>query len=113
RWTKLLVDEGGWGWHATRTGLKGSQVRQPHKTLLLWVVLIVAFLAIWQLLNDAEGPQRQEVSYSDFMSLVKAPRDQRHIDEVEIRGRDYNFTVKNPAGKGGQEKGRPVGPTED
>ncbi|HEY3493930.1 MAG TPA: ATP-dependent zinc metalloprotease FtsH, partial [Polyangiaceae bacterium] len=88
-------------------------MRQPHKTLLLWVVLIVAFLAIWQLLNDAEGPQRQEISYSDFMSLVKAPRDQRHIDEVEIRDRDYAFTIKNPGGKGAPERGRTVGPSED
>ena len=88
-------------------------MRQPHKTLLLWVVLIVAFLAIWQFLNDQDGPQRSEYAYSDFMALVKAPRDQRHIDEVEIRDRDYNFTVKNPTGKGAQEKGRTVGPTED
>jgi cell division protease FtsH len=88
-------------------------VRQPHKTLLLWVVLIVAFLAIWQLLNDAEVPQRQEVSYSDFIALVKAPRDQRHIDEVEIRDRDYQFTIKNPTGKGAPERGRTIGPSED
>src|SRR6187397_1399422 len=77
------------------------------------MVLIVAFLAIWQFLNDQDGPQRSEYAYSDFMALVKAPRDQRHIDEVEIRDRDYNFTVKNPTGKGAQEKGRTVGPTED
>ena len=70
-----------------------ARVRQPHKTLLLWVVLIVAFLAIWQFLNDQDGPQRSEYAYSDFMALVKAPRDQRHIDEVEIRdrGRDDLF----------------------
>src|SRR6187397_1196257 len=77
------------------------------------MVLIVAFLAIWQFLNDQDGPQRSEYAYSDFMALVKAPRDQRHIDEVEIRDRDYNFTVKNPTGKGAQEKGRTIGPSED
>jgi cell division protease FtsH len=89
-------------------------VRQPHKTLLLWVVLIVAFLAIWQFLNDQDpGGQRAEIPYSEFMGYVKAPRDQRHIDEVEIRDRDYSFTIKNPAAKGAPEKGRTVGPTED
>jgi cell division protease FtsH len=88
-------------------------VRQPHKTLLLWVVLIVAFLAIWQFLNDQDGPQRSEMPYSEFIALVKAPRDQRHIEQVEIRDRDYTFTVKNPAGKGAEEHGRTVGPSED
>ncbi|HET9955726.1 MAG TPA: ATP-dependent zinc metalloprotease FtsH [Polyangiaceae bacterium] len=87
-------------------------MKQPHKTLLLWVVLIFAFLAIWRFLSDAEGPQKQEISYSDFIALVKAPRDQRHIDEVEIKDRDYSFTVKNPGAKGPAEHGRTVGPVE-
>jgi cell division protease FtsH len=77
------------------------------------VVLIVAFLAIWQFLNDQDGPQRSEMPYSEFIALVKAPRDQRHIEAVEIRDRDYTFTVKNPAGKGVEEHGRTVGPSED
>jgi cell division protease FtsH len=77
------------------------------------VVLIVAFLAIWQFLNDQDGPQRAEMPYSEFIALVKAPRDQRHIEAVEIRDRDYTFTVKNPAGKGAEEHGRTVGPSED
>ncbi len=89
-------------------------MKQPHKTLLLWVVLIVAFLAIWQFLHDADGPPRQEMAYSDFMSLVKAPRDQKHIDAVEIKDRQYLFTIKDPTVKGTQEvKGTTVGPTED
>src|SRR4030095_13998371 len=88
-------------------------LRQPHKTLLLWVVLIVAFLAIWQFLNDQDGPQRAEIPYSEFIALVKAPRDQRHIEEVEIRDRDYAFTIKNPGGKTAAERGRTVGPNED
>jgi len=88
-------------------------VKQPHKTLLLWVVLIFAFLAIWRFLNDQEGPQKAEIPYSDFIALVKAPRDARHIDEVEIKDREYTFTVRNPGGKGQQlERGRTVGPAE-
>jgi cell division protease FtsH len=80
---------------------------------LLWVVLIVAFLAIWQFLNDTDGPQRSEIPYSEFISLVKAPRNQRHIEEVEIRNRDYTFEVKNPTAKGAVERRRTVGPNED
>jgi len=88
-------------------------VKQPHKTLLLWVVLIFAFLAIWRFLNDADGPQKAEIPYSEFMALVKAPRDQRHIEEVEIKDRDYTFSIKTPGAKGQAERGRTIGPTEE
>ena len=74
-------------------------MKQPHKTLLLWVVLIFVFLAIWRFLNDGDGQQRAELTYTDFIALVKAPRDQRHIDEVQIKDRDYVFNIKNPAAK--------------
>jgi cell division protease FtsH len=87
-------------------------VKQPHKTLLLWVVLIFAFLAIWRFLNDADGPQRADISYTEFMALVKAPREQRHIDEVDIKDREYTFVVKTPGAKGQAERGRTVGPPE-
>jgi cell division protease FtsH len=87
-------------------------VKQPHKTLLLWVVLIFAFLAIWRFLNDADGPQRADIPYTDFMTLVKAPREQRHVDEVEIKDREYTFVIKNPGAKGQLERGRTVGPPE-
>jgi cell division protease FtsH len=87
-------------------------VKQPHKTLLLWVVLIFAFLAIWRFLNDADGPQRADISYTEFMTLVKAPREQRHIDEVDIKDREYTFVVKHPGTKGQAERGRTVGPPE-
>ena len=47
-------------------------MKQPHKTLLLWVVLIVAFLAIWQFLNP-ENPRSPDIPYSEFVALAKAP----------------------------------------
>jgi cell division protease FtsH len=87
-------------------------VKQPHKTLLLWVVLIVAFLAIWQFLNP-DGPQRQPMPFSEFMALVKAPRDQRHVEAVEIKEREYSFQIKNPASKGPPERGITIGPESD
>ncbi|MGC4091937.1 MAG: ATP-dependent zinc metalloprotease FtsH [Polyangiaceae bacterium] len=88
-------------------------MKQPHKTLLLWVVLIFAFLAIWRFLNDADNNQKSEYPYSDFIAMVKAPRDQRHIDEVEIKDREYSFVIKDPASKGAAIHGRTIGPTED
>jgi cell division protease FtsH len=86
-------------------------VNKPHKTLLVWVVLIVAFLAIWQFLGS-EGPQRSPMRYSEFMALVKAPKEQRHVEEVEIKGREYTFIVRNPVSKGPAERGVTVGPEQ-
>src|SRR5215510_13908242 len=70
-------------------------MKQTHKTLLLWVILIVAFLGIWQFLN-ADGPQRQPMPFSDFVSLVRAPKEARHVDAVKIKDREYTFTIIGP-----------------
>jgi cell division protease FtsH len=87
-------------------------VKQPHKTLLLWVVLIVAFLAIWQFLNP-ENPRSPDIPYSEFVALAKAPRDAKHIEEVDIKDREYTFQIKDPNAKGAPPRGRTVGPAED
>jgi cell division protease FtsH len=87
-------------------------VKQPHKTLLLWVVLIVAFLAIWQFLNP-ETTRNPDKPYSEFIALAKAPRDQRHVEEVDIKDREYTFQIKDPNAKGAPERGRTIGPAED
>ncbi len=87
-------------------------MKQPHKTLLLWVVLIVAFLAIWQFLSP-DGPQRQPMPFSEFMALVNAPKDQRHVESVNVKGREYTFQIKNPASKGPVERGVTIGPDKD
>jgi cell division protease FtsH len=85
-------------------------VKQPHKTLLLWVILIVAFLGIWQFLN-ADGPQRQPMPFSDFVSLVRAPKEARHVDAVKIKDREYTFTIVGPNQKA-PERGITIGPEE-
>jgi cell division protease FtsH len=85
-------------------------VKQPQKTLLLWVVVIVALLAVWQLLGPA-GPQRQLMPYSEFMELVQAPKEQRHVSKVEIKDREYSFVIQNPA-DGKQENGLTIGPPD-
>ena len=87
-------------------------MKQPHKTLLLWVVLIVAFLAIWQFLNP-DTTRSPDIAYSDFMGYVKAPKDQKHIEEVEIKDREYTFQIKDPNSKTTPQRSRTVGPAED
>jgi len=61
-------------------------VKQSHKTLLLWVLLIVMFLAIWQVLQP--GERKQQVSFSEFVSWVH----QGQVPEVRVKDREYSFT---------------------
>jgi cell division protease FtsH len=60
-------------------------VKQSHKTLLLWVLLIVMFLAIWQVLQP--GERKQQVSFSTFMNLVHTGQ----VTEVHIKDHEYGF----------------------
>jgi cell division protease FtsH len=71
-------------------------VKQSHKTLLLWVLLIMMFLAIWQFLSPEKTPTAQ-VPYSDFLALVQADKDkEQHVESVTIKDREYAFWVKDP-----------------
>ncbi len=60
-------------------------MKQSHKTLLLWVLLIVMFLAIWQVLQP--GERKQQVSFSQFMTLVHSGQ----VTEVHIKDHEYGF----------------------
>jgi cell division protease FtsH len=62
------------------------EVKQSHKTLLLWVLLIVMFLAIWKMLEP--GERRQQVSFSEFVTWVH----QGQVPEVRVKDREYSFT---------------------
>ncbi len=87
-------------------------MKQPHKTLLLWVVLIVAFLAIWQVLADG-GPQRTPMPFSEFIALAEAPKEKRHVEAVEVKEREYRFDIVDPTRKGAPESRIAVGPEGD
>ena len=45
-------------------------MKQSHKTLLLWVLLILMFLAIWQFLSP--GDRKQPIAFSEFVNQVHA-----------------------------------------
>jgi cell division protease FtsH len=67
-------------------------VKQSHKNLLLWVLLIVMFLAIYQVLQP--GERKQQVSFSDFVQLVHSGQ----VTDVHIKDHEYQFT-QNQEGK--------------
>ncbi|MGH7294598.1 MAG: ATP-dependent metallopeptidase FtsH/Yme1/Tma family protein, partial [Polyangiaceae bacterium] len=61
-------------------------MKQSHKTLLLWVLLIVMFLAIWQVLQP--GERKTPVSFSQFVSWVHSGQ----VTDVHIKDHEYTFT---------------------
>ncbi|AUX25950.1 cell division protein FtsH [Sorangium cellulosum] len=85
-------------------------MKQSHKTLLLWVLLIMMFLAIWQFLNPDRPPATQ-VAFSEFMGQVQVEaKDQEpHVESVTIKDREYTFWVKDPK-SGAKTKKVTIGP---
>jgi len=72
-------------------------VKQSHKTLLLWVLLIMIFLGIWTLLSPERAPD-QKISYTDFLALVEADKGEAHVEKVTIKDGEYKVSVKKPDG---------------
>jgi len=44
-------------------------LRQSHKTVLLWITLIFAFVAIWQILNNQRAEEKR-ILFSAFTQDV-------------------------------------------
>ncbi|MEM1032907.1 MAG: ATP-dependent zinc metalloprotease FtsH [Myxococcota bacterium] len=73
-------------------------MKQSHKTLLLWVLLIMIFLGIWTLLSPERAPEKP-ISYTDFLALVEADKGEAHVEKVTIKEGEYKVTVKKPDGQ--------------
>ncbi len=75
-------------------------MKQSHKTLLLWVLLIIIFLAIWTLLSPT-GPSAKKVTYTDFLAAVEATKENKekeaYVESVVIKDGEYVFKTKDPA----------------
>jgi cell division protease FtsH len=67
-------------------------VKQSHKTLLLWVLLILMFVAIYNLV--AQDDQPRSVPFSEFVMDVRGSK----VDRVDVRPLDnsaeYTYWVK-------------------
>jgi cell division protease FtsH len=90
-------------------GLFEVDVKQSHKTLLLWVLIATMFLAIWQFLDSNTKPATQ-VAFSEFMGLARAPDEQAHVEAVTIKDHEYTFTVVDPTKNGAKEQKVALGP---
>jgi cell division protease FtsH len=86
-------------------------VKQSHKTLLLWVLLIMIFLGIWTLLSP-NRPPAAKANYTEFLAAVEADRTKDpYVEKVTIKDGDYIYQLKNPA-KNTVEKKLAEGPQE-
>ncbi|MDD9942643.1 MAG: ATP-dependent zinc metalloprotease FtsH [Myxococcales bacterium] len=81
-------------------------MKQSHKTLVLWVMLILMFVAIYKLVQGDEHPRT--VDFSAFLDDVRAGR----VERVDIDTRDntarYQYVTK--ASEGQRSKQVSVGP---
>ncbi|HEX7603521.1 MAG TPA: ATP-dependent zinc metalloprotease FtsH [Polyangiaceae bacterium] len=82
-------------------------MKQSHKTLLLWVLLILMFLAIWQFLSPTD--RKTPVAFSDFVSDVHAGK----VDEVKIKDHEYSYRVRTGDGAKTTTQKEAVGPLAD
>jgi cell division protease FtsH len=64
-------------------------VKQSHKALLMWVLLILMFVAIWNFFSDV--PRSQSVPFSEFITDVRQDR----VASVKIKDREYRYTLKS------------------
>lgn len=77
---------------------------QLFKNLLLWLVIFVAIIALYQIINTPQSNYR-EIPYSDFLkSLEKGD-----VEKVEFKGEEIKGTYKN----GVQQGFKTTGPASD
>jgi len=71
-------------------------VKQSHKTLVLWVMLILMFVAIYNLVSEGEQPRTAD--FSEFLQDVRAGQ----VERVEIKAREntaeYRYMHKGAKG---------------
>jgi cell division protease FtsH len=73
-------------------------VKQSHKTLLLWVLLILMFVAIWTMVSSHSEPPRA-VAFTEFVTDIQEGK----VTEVVVRTQDatghYRYRVRGADGE--------------
>jgi cell division protease FtsH len=75
-------------------------LRQSHKTILLWILLILMFVSIYNLFTDS-GAKEQELDVTALKALVTDPESAKTIEKVEVQPRgkeDARYVVSYTAG---------------
>jgi cell division protease FtsH len=71
-------------------------LKQSHKTILLWVLLILMFLGIYSLFTTPTR-ETEKVNFSQFVADVE--KNPEEINKVTIKGSRYTVEYKNKQGE--------------
>jgi len=64
-------------------------LRQSHKTVLLWIILILMFVSVYYMFtNPSKGEDKKD--FGQFMAEVQSPQDRTKIEKVTIQPRGNN-----------------------
>ncbi len=81
---------------------------QLFKNLVLWLVIFVAIIALYQLVHTPRS-NIQEIAYSDFLSNV----DKAEVKDLEFKGEEIKGQYTKPTGDQTVEGFKTVGPASD
>jgi cell division protease FtsH len=59
-------------------------LKQSHKTILLWILLILMFVSIYNLFTDG-GNKEDEIDATAFKALVTDPKKAKDIETIEVQ----------------------------
>jgi cell division protease FtsH len=81
---------------------------QLFKNLVLWLVIFVAIIALYQLVHTPRS-NVQEIPYSDFLSNVE----KGEVKDLEFKGEEIKGQYTNPVGDQTVEGFKTMGPAND
>jgi cell division protease FtsH len=82
-------------------GLTARQMRQSHKTILIWAILILMFVSIYSMFTDSSSKEK-EIDATAFHSLLTNKEEANKIEKIQVEERGQNsaryvVTMKNDA----------------
>ena len=84
-------------------------MRPNHKTIVMWLVIFMMMLFVWQLAHKST-PAVQEIDYPDFIKAVEEKR----VAEVVLKGeKEISGHFYKDRDRGGREFFKSVGPTNE
>src|SRR5258705_13054390 len=80
-------------------------MRQSHKTILIWAILILMFVSIYSMFTDS-STKEQELDATAFHQRLQNPDERSKIEKIQVEERGHNsarflITYKNNSVKTG------------
>jgi len=75
-------------------------LRQSHKTILIWAILILMFVSIYSMFTDSSS-KTTPIDVTTFRQEIQSPDKRKDIEKIEIEPRgheDARYTIKRPTG---------------